>query len=236
MNTWSLSKKKWWNGFRDVHTHQVVANDIPVAEYGIPRGLRNMNINNIDPQNEKQLRVFNYLWDMVNDPHAHRTMVISGGNGTGKTYIGCAFIHAVALLDSINDCVFHDPRYIYEGMLLRSVSGFGESGFGFWTNSCGVLVIDEFGMTQWTPSDKRTIEQILNIRYSNDLPTVLLTNRKPNEIFGPMENGEPLFSSQLRSRYRGGYLVELSGEDLRNKPMVTESEEDDPDFDPFTGR
>ena len=233
MNEFSLRKKKWWNGFRDASTKQVLEYDISVGQFGIPRGLSRYNINDIDPQNEKQLKVMNYMWDMINDEHAHRTMVVSGGNGTGKTFIGCAFIHGVALLESINDCRFHEPRYTNEGLLLRSLGGFNsDSAFRFWTEGCGVLVLDELGMTQWTPSDKRTIEQVLNIRFSNDLPTVILTNRKPAELFG--SQGDPnaaLFSSQLRSRFKNGYLVEFTGPDLRGQTIV---EEEDSDYDdPF---
>ena len=231
MNEFTIRKKKWWNGFRDANTKEVIQGyDIEVSEFGIPSSLRDYNLNDIDAMNEKQLKVMNYMYDMIYDRHAHRTMVISGGNGTGKTYIGCAFIHAVALLESVNDCIFHDPRYTNEGMLMRSLGGYGnDRAFDFWTTGCGVLVLDEFGMTQWTPSDKRTIEQVLNIRFSNDLPTVLLTNRKVREIFGPVDTGEPLFSSQLRSRYRNGYLVEFTGPDLRNQTKV----DDEPDYDPF---
>ena len=233
-NEFTDRKKKWWNGFRDANTKEVLHYDIGVAQYGIPRGYRNININDIDVVNEKQLKVVNYMYDMINTSHAHRTMVVSGGNGTGKTFLGCAFIHAVALLDAVNDTRYHEPRYVYEGSLFRSLGGYGgESSFNFWTYKCGALVIDEFGMTQWTASDKKTMEQILNIRYSNDLPTILMTNRTSDEIFGPVNNGEPLFSSQLRSRYRGGYLVDMTGPDLRT---ILRDEEDDPDFDPFAGR
>ena len=232
MNEFTIRKKKWWNGFRDVNSGKVMPKyDIYVSEYGIPKSLENYNLNDIDAMNEKQLKVMNYMHDMIFDKHAHRTMVISGGNGTGKTFIGCAFIHAVALLCNVNSSRFTDPRYTNEGVLLRGLGGFNnDRAFNFWTEGCGVLVLDEFGMTQWTPSDKRTIEQVLNIRFSNDLPTVLLTNRKVREIFGPVDTGEPLFSSQLRSRYRNGYLVEFTGPDLRNQTQV---EEDDSDYDAF---
>ena len=221
MNEFTIRKKKWWNGFRDANTKEVIQGyDIEVSEFGIPRSLRDYNLNDIDAMNEKQLKVMNYMHDMIFDRHAHSTMVISGGNGTGKTFIGCALIHAVALLESVNDCIFHDPRYTNEGMLLRSLGGFGnDKSFDFWTTGCGVLVLDE-----------RTIEQVLHIRLSKDLPTVLLTNRKVREIFGPVDTGEPLFSSQLRSRYRNGYLEEFTGPDLRNQTKV---DDDDSDYDPF---
>ena len=76
---------------------------------------------------------------------------------------------------------------------------------------------------------KRTIEQVLNIRFSNDLPTVIMTNRKPTELFG--SQGDPnaaLFSSQLRSRFKNGYLVDFTGPDLRNQAIVEEGDYDDP--------
>lgn len=229
-NQFSDKKKKWWNGFRDKNTKVVIDYDIPVAEYGIPRTMRTHNLMSIDPYSEKQVKVMNYMYDMINDKYSHKTMIISGGNGTGKSYLGTAFIHTVAILDSINDCRYHDPRYTDEGRLLRSVSSFNDTAFRFWTDICGVLVLDELGMTQWTPGDKRTIEQILNVRFSNGLPTIVMTNRRPNEIFGPNEGKEPLFSSQLRSRYSSGYRIEFDGPDLRR---LNEVRREDPDYDPY---
>ena len=152
-NQFSEKKRSWWNGFRDKTSGQIVNYDIPVAEYGIPRTMRAHNLMTIDPFSEKQVKVMNYMHDMIHDKYAHRTMIISGGNGTGKSFLGTAFIHTVAILDSLNDCRYHNPRYIDEGRLLRSVGNFGDGGFAFYSEGCGVLVLDELAMTRWTPGD-----------------------------------------------------------------------------------
>ena len=95
------------------------------------------------------------------------------------------------------------------------LSGFDTAGtFDLFARRLQVLVIDEFGMTQWSASDKKKIEQYLGVRYGNNLKTVVFTNRTSDELFGSGDR-EPLLSSQLRSRYASGYLVNMDGVDYR---------------------
>lgn len=223
--TESLNAKKphWWNGFRDANTGAEIPGwdvdpRILMRENGIPRSLLDPNLQDMTPVNEKQLLVMQGMWDMIYKQNAPRTMIVSGGNGTGKSYLGAAFVHTLVLLSSCSTERDWHPLFIDEPSLLTKASGYGyygESGFRELTNGHGLLVIDEFAMVQWTPADKRKIEQILNVRYGNRLRTVILTNRTPTELYGQTGGPDGILSPQIRSRYRNGFNIILNGHDLR---------------------
>lgn len=217
-------KKRWWNGFRDANSGAVLAGwDIDyrflMSENGIPRSMLDGNLQDIMPANEKQLLVMNSMWDMIYNRSTPVTMIISGGNGTGKSFLGAALVHTLAILASCSTERDWHPYFIDEATLLMRAGGYGwqaDQGFREFSQGHGVLVIDEFAMVQWTPADKRKIEQILNVRYGNRLRTVILTNRRPSELFGSDDGGpEPILSSQIRSRYGIGINIEMTGPDLR---------------------
>ena len=229
----------WSNGFRFVDSGQVArgldySNADLCALFGIPRSMTRYTMENIVPQNEKQLLAINRLWEMFNTEPRIRTMVITGGNGTGKSVIGCALIHTLGRLSGF-PCNTYDwrPYYINEAELLANLSGYNSGGFFTkLTRDTGVLVIDEFALTQWTPADKRKVEQVVNILHSNGGKIILLTNRRPVELYGQTGGAEPILSSQLRSRFLQGYNVELTGGDLRQGNSLGFEDDDDKDM-PF---
>jgi len=215
-------KKIWCRGFRDANTGVELRGRVDVDPeflsdaFGIPRSLRKDTLDDITPANEKQLIVMNYMYDMTHNwKGTHSTMIVTGGNGSGKSYLGAALIHSLALEQGLSNGIGRTARFTDEASLSMRVSGmdFGAS-FALFTKLIDVLVIDEFAMTAWSPSDKKKIEQILGIRYSNGLKTILLTNRTSDELFGG-DGKEPILSSQLRSRYAGGYLVNFTSADYR---------------------
>ena len=212
---------KWWNGFRDANTGEILLVPEPTKGYlrtvcGLPDGLLKAELSCIQPKNEKQAHVMNSMWKMCNDPESPTTMIVSGGNGTGKSYLGAALVHTLSIISLCSNCIDWDPYYTDEAMLLMKISSFGsEAFFRKVARDCRLLVIDEFAMTQWTPTDKKKMEQILNVRYGNNLATVLLTNRTPSELYGVTGGPEGILSSQIRSRFAPGYNIELTGVDLR---------------------
>lgn len=219
-NSLNDQKKRWARGFRDANSGQVLRGfDLEtevLLSYGIPKSLASKTLDEISPANEKQLMVMNHMYDMINDwRNTPLTMIVSGGNGTGKSLMGAALIHTLALMAVCGNCRDLNPRFTDEAGMTMRLSGFDNtSSFTYYTKVVGVLVVDEFAMTQWSATDKKRNEQILGIRFGNNLKTVLLTNRTSDELFG--SNGkEPILSSQLRSRYGSGYLVELNGPDYR---------------------
>lgn len=228
MNELSKMKYKWETGFRDANTGVVMPGfdlkpHVLMSMYGIPRSMVEFTLEDLDPVNEKQLLIMNRMWEMVNDLNSAQTMVISGGNGTGKTILGSAFVHTLARLAATMNFRDYNPLYVDEASLLLMLGGYGsDNGFRQVAYNVGMLVIDEFAMVQWTPGDKRKIEQVLNVRYGNKLKFVLLTNRKTDELYGRQGGGEPIFSSQIRSRLLPGYNIELTGPDLRRSNRRTQ--------------
>jgi len=238
-------EQKKWPGLRDVNTDQDVSNlELENGVYyaaGIPRSMLKLYFpsksmlaqkDSLQAQNREQLDVMNAMWEMALGTEKHLTMIVSGGNGTGKSWMGAALVHSMLRFK-----VCGSARYVNEGGLLLRSQSFEGTWFSQYTEVCQFLVLDEFGMTQWSPTDKRKIELILNARYSNGYPTVILTNRTPSELFDTTGGKEPVLSAQLRSRYSTGYRFRLTGPDMRRfRPDQTRDLPGwmtDPDDDPF---
>ena len=237
MSELSQRKFPWSNGFRDYNTKQVIKGydldrSYMLQVHGIPRSMLGVTMENLDPKNEKQLLIANRMWEMIHTSPSPLTMLITGGNGTGKTWLGCALVHTLARFSSAGNCKDYYAYYTNEAAMLTLLSGYeGSVWFNRLTQAISVLVIDEFAMTQWTPADKRKIEQVLNIRYGNGLKTIILTNRRSDELYGRAGGAEAILSSQIRSRFLPGYNIELTGADLRQGntlPYEDEKNRDDP--------
>ena len=244
-----FKEQKKWPGLRDVNTEQDVSNlelengvyyaEIRGVRFKLDdfqqKALTSMlaQKDSLQAQNREQLEVMNAMWEMAMGTEKHLTMIVSGGNGTGKSWMGAALVHSMLRFK-----VCDTARYVNEGgLLLRSQSFEGNWFHSQYTEVCQFLVLDEFGMTQWSPTDKRKIELILNARYSNGYPTVILTNRTPSELFDTTGGKEPVLSAQLRSRYSTGYRFRLTGPDMRRfRPDQTRDLPGwmtGPDDDPF---
>ena len=218
---------KKWPGLRDANTGKdcsdiELVNGIYLSA-GIPRSMVDLCFPNksqkgqkdaLWPLNMEQLEICNIMYEMAMNREP-KTLIVTGGNGTGKSYLGAALIHSL-----IKYLVCDTARYVNEGELLLRSQSFEGNWFHQYTEICKFLVIDEFGMTQWSPTDKRKIELILNTRYGKGYPTVLLTNRTPGELFDTTGGKEPILSAQLRSRYASGERKRLTGYDMRRyKPQ-----------------
>jgi len=200
--------------------------DLTISEKsyrGIPKYFRNCFIDQIEPKNREQALVMDMMNIMVTRKNLPFLMVC-GGNGTGKTYLGCGLVNTLARLavGFDQDCKQEDlnAMYVNEADLLPRITGWGQKDwFSIYSDLCEFLVIDEFGMTQWSATDTKRMEQLLNKRFSNGFRTVVLTNRDITEIQG-------MVSSQMISRFRTGKTLNLTGSDLREKWV--DEEKDDP--------
>ena len=201
---------------------------------GVPLKYLKFFIDELDPWDWWQAKVINYMnvmYTKISNPL--QSLVVFGGNGCGKTLLGSAFINTVARYDSCIDAKTGDtgrwnPLLVNEADLFNRIEGYVRDGmdwFREYTENCQLLVIDEFGMTQWTPTDKRRIEQVLNKRFGNGLKTVILTNLKVEEFAS-------LLSDQLKSRFKTGRSFEMESPDYREKYA---DEDDAPDYEGYTG-
>ena len=204
---------------------------------GIPRKYLGCFVDDMDPKNVQQAQVMQAMNVMATIKGAPLYfLIVCGGNETGKTYMGTGLVNTLIRLDTAYDerCTHAEwnPMYVSEPDLLSRITGWSNSGKDwFWEYSENVrmLVLDEFGMTQWSPTDKKRMEQLLFKRHGNRLYTVILSNRSQSEI-------TEIVSPTILHRFEeSGQLFNLPGEKL--SPSLRSSGIDrwwaEPDEDPF---
>jgi DNA replication protein DnaC len=76
----------------------------------------------------------------------------------------------------------------------------------------GLLVLDDLGTENTTPWAREKLYQIINHRYNNRLPTVITSNRKPEDI-------EPrIYSRMADYTLHQGILMIEAGDYRRRRP------------------
>jgi DNA replication protein DnaC len=132
-----------------------------------------------------------------------------GQPGTGKTHMGAAMVrHAIHEL-GLGAAMHSVPQLM---AMLRARWASSNTPVSFWAvNDClsttddlldfwgriSLLVIDEVGVARGTDHELETLFQIIDKRYSLELPTVLLSNLKPAEL-------KPVLGDRSFDRLREG--------------------------------
>lgn len=184
------------------------------AAAGIPRRFFSTYIDTMVPKNREQADIKNDMLNlmMTSLDDRFQSLVISGGCGTGKTHLGAGYINTLQSFGGSRRIRDFNALYVNEADLLMRTTSFRSTRdwFSIYTDESVFLVIDEFGMSEWSPTENRRVEQLMNKRFSNGYKTVILTNLSSEELFNKI-------SSQLKSRLFTGRFRALTGEDLRLK-------------------
>lgn len=118
------------------------------------------------------------------DEHAEagRCMLLLGRTGTGKTHLAIAIAnrlihgHGKTVLYRTLSGILYEIRASYdnneasESKIMEELTG------------CDLLVIDEIGATKSTEFEMATLFAIINRRYENMMPTVVVSNLGPKQI------------------------------------------------------
>jgi DNA replication protein DnaC len=138
-------------------------------------------------------------------------LVLHGLFGNGKTHLGCAIINALHRTHRVmrRDATYiiDDIRHGYGGQAqeqkLKIIERYG---------TYDVLVIDEVGEGYGKDGERSDMFRVLNLRYENELPTILITNLDETQL-------EHLFGRKALNRFKedGGKLIGFSGESKRGK-------------------
>lgn len=153
-------------------------------ESGIPKRFKGKTIGGIECKSAKQKAILKsvqgYLQSVL--AGASACMVLCGRPGTGKTHLGCGLVHEV-----INSC--QKAKIVTTANMLRRVKSTwhreAQEDEESVLRELGILpflVIDEVGVQFGTETERNIFHEIIDRRYNNLLPTVIISNLPIDEL------------------------------------------------------
>lgn len=180
----------------------------------IPKRFQTCTFDNFhadNPGQEKALRVAKaYASDWKQANADGRCLIFSGKAGTGKTHLACAiankltdnavmakFFTVTGLLRSIKES-FNKDATITESEAIESLA------------QIDLLILDEAGMDYGTDFNKTLMFEVLNRRYENMKPTIVMTNLDAGAL-------KEYFGDRILDRMRegGGKMIAFNWESQR---------------------
>ncbi|MGE3920919.1 MAG: IS21-like element helper ATPase IstB [Gammaproteobacteria bacterium] len=153
----------------------------------------------------------------------HRTIMITGPTGTGKTFFACALAHKACLLGFTSRYyrllhLMHDVVIAYrESKLQRYLTQISK---------IDVLIIDDFGMNALDEEQKRLLLEILEQRY--ETRSTIITSQLPVGQWYEYLN-DPIIADALLDRIvHQAENISLQGESMRKtrQKLITCHEEE----------
>ena len=167
----------------------------------VPFRYKNATFDNFVCSTDRQKAIVAYL-------KQGKSAILYGSNGTGKTHLAYAYC-------------FHQyyqgffPRYIlafdFFNEIRRSFNDGKSEDVVRKYSRYDFLVIDEIDKTHGSQMEFTYLYSLINNRYNDMLPTVLITNAKPDEF------ATIVGTSVLDRIGSDGKIIELSGENYRQK-------------------
>jgi DNA replication protein DnaC len=128
--------------------------------------------------------------------------ILVGNPGTGKTHLACSLIRALIQKG-------HSARYASIPALLselreanRGSHDTNVTGLIRQLSSVQLLVLDEYGIHTQQAVDYQLLFQLIDARYRNNFPTIMLTNVHLEEVSRELDE-------RFLERIRGRYVTEL---------------------------
>lgn len=172
-------------------------------EHCVPEKYANANLETCDKQPQSFIE-YARQWAMKPE-----SVVLLGPVGRGKTQFAFAMIR-----EMFRKCPKHIwPRYFtstnLDSTLLEAVkSDEGDKEKIKDIGTQDLLFIDDFGRETRSERIGRQYFEIINLRYSKNLPTIISTNLTLEDI-------GRLINDAIASRFQEWQLIEFCGEDLR---------------------
>lgn len=137
-----------------------------------------------------------YVEDFPEHAEVGRSLVLTGQPGTGKTHLACAVLSAAIAQYAVSgrfDTVSDLLRSIKE--TYRKDSPASERDVIGRYVGCGLLVVDELGVQVGSEHEKLLLFEVLNGRYQEMRPTILISNLSSAEL-------EEFLGHRVMDRYR----------------------------------
>jgi DNA replication protein DnaC len=152
------------------------------------------------------------------------SLVLTGGPGTGKTHLACAIGNAV-MREHLAAVAFGTVLTVLRAIkdTYRRDSSRSEQDAIDALVEPDLLILDEIGIQTGSDHEKMLIFEVLNARYEQMRPTILLSNLDATDL-------EAFIGQRVMDRYREcGVVVPFSWESHRGtRPSANGSDEDVP--------
>ena len=149
----------------------------------IPRRFRNKTLDNFETKEKFQQFVKtiadDYVADLENNIANGVSLVFLGPCGTGKTHLACGIAHEAIKRG-------YTALFVSVSTLIRKVrASWGtkteEEVLKVFTN-CDFMILDEVGIQAGTENERNILFDVLNTRYADMRPTIVISNLKLVEI------------------------------------------------------
>ena len=143
---------------------------------GVPKKFFNHSIDTYQARDTFQKNAKESVSGYISDPQ-NKMLLLCGNNGTGKTHLGCAVLRECEgiYITSFKLCVEYESGSDFKSKRNKL------EVLDFYVKQ-KMLVIDEVGRFCDEKTEKSVIPAIINMRYEDDLPTVIISNLSKNEI------------------------------------------------------
>lgn len=176
-----------------------------IGDAGIPERFKTRTLETyiVDANNNKQQRIYDFCKDYAENfdsvRKTGRSFLMLGTVGTGKTHLSIGV--ALAVMINGNSAVFTSASKIFRAIKdTYSKSSYQkESEVMAIYTQCDLLIIDEVGVQRGSDFEKEAFFDVINERYENMRPTIILSNLTIDEI--KVFLGERVFD---RLRENGG--------------------------------
>jgi len=143
---------------------------------GVPKKFFKHSIDTYHVRDNFQKDVKESVSGYISDPQ-NKMLLLCGNNGTGKTHLGCAVLRECEgiYITSFKLCVEYESGSDFKSQRNKL------EVLDFYVKQ-KMLVIDEVGRFCDEKTEKSVIPAIINMRYEDDLPTVIISNLSKKEI------------------------------------------------------
>lgn len=138
-------------------------------------------------------------------------MLLWGDVGTGKTHLACAIANSLRnKLRSVLYCTALEAVMLIKSSWKKSADGMTEYDVYSRFGEPELLIIDEIGVQLGSEFERMVLTSIADIRSRNCLPTIIISNLPPKEIYELL--GERMFDRLVGF---GADVVHMPGKSLR---------------------
>lgn len=148
-----------------------------ISESGIPFRFRESSFTNYEPViPQDKVRLVALVDYVANfEPKIAANIYLFGGVGLGKTHLGCAL--ATSLIQKGFSAVYTNMiTLLTDQKDVMNDKNVSSAEFIARYTTCHFLVIDEFGLSQFTEHEQTILHVVLNNRYERMLPTMIVGN------------------------------------------------------------